>query len=444
MTPEGGDVGAGGQGGSRHDRDLEGGRSTTGLSWFVARRYLASSKRGRLLSFITWISLAGVTVGVTALIVVLGVMNGMQEELRDKILSATPHVLVLEHGEALRMSDWRGVMDEVRDVPRVRAAAPFLLTKVAVLRSEEYAQSADLYGVSLEMDPEDAVTEMEEEILRGVHELGPTASGYPPVVLGSRLADRIGAFPGDTLRVISLENIRPSAFGHLIPTIRAFEVTGTFTTGMYEYDVSNLYAPLEDVQGLLGIRDQDQVSGLSVRIDDPWEATAVARTIRDRLGFPYWVQTWIDTNQSLFAALQLEKLALGVILFLIVVVAAFNIVSTLVMVVVDRTSEIGILKSMGMTDRGILRVFLLQGFSIGVLGTVLGTGLGLFFSWILHRFEIIQIPPDVYFIDRLPISVQPSDVLLIVVGSLIISLLATIYPAWQASRLQPVEAIKHE
>ncbi len=253
------------------------------LSWFVARRYLASRKRGRLLSFITWISLAGVTVGVTALIVVLGVMNGMQEELRDKILGSTPHVLVLEHGPSLRMSDWRPVMDSVRTLPRVRAAAPFILTKVAVLRSEEYAQSADLYGVSLEMDPDEAVTEMEAEILQGVHDLGPTESGYPPVVLGSRLADRIGAFPGDTLRVISLENIRPSPYGHLIPTVRAFEVSGTFTTGMYEYDVGNIYAPLEVVQGLLGILDSDQVSGLSVRIDDPWEATAVGQSIRDEL-----------------------------------------------------------------------------------------------------------------------------------------------------------------
>ncbi|TVR53185.1 MAG: ABC transporter permease [Gemmatimonadales bacterium] len=414
------------------------------LDWFIARRYLSSRKKGRFLSFITWIALGGITVGVTALNVVLGVMNGMQEELRDKILGSTPHVMVLQHGESLRMSDWRVVSGSVRDMPGVEAAAPFILTKVAILRTEEYVQTADLYGVSLEGTPEDAVTEMEEEIRRGIHSLEPTPSGLPPVVVGGRLAERMGIFRGDTLLVFSLENVRTDPLGSLRPTVRQFEVTATFMTGMYEYDLNNMYAPLEVVQGMLGIRDRDQVSGLGVRITDPWEATAVGQEIRARLGFPYYVESWITTNQSLFAALQLEKLAMGIILFLIVIVAAFNIVSTLIMVVVDRTSEIGILKSMGMTDRGILRVFLLQGFSIGVLGTVLGTGLGLFFSWILHRFEIIQIPPDVYFIDRLPISVQPSDVLLIVVGSLIISLLATIYPAWQASRLQPVEAIKHE
>ena len=414
------------------------------LDWFIARRYLSSRKQGRFLSFITWIALGGITVGVTALNVVLGVMNGMQEELRDKILGSTPHVLVLQHGESLRMSDWREVAGLVREMPGVEAAAPFILTKVALLRTEEYVQTADLYGVSLEGSPEEAVTEMEEEIRRGIHSLDATPSGLPPVVVGGRLAERMGIFRGDTLLVFSLENVRTDPLGSLRPTVRQFEVTGTFMTGMYEYDLNNMYVPLEVVQGMLGIRDRDQVSGLGVRITDPWNATAVGGEIRNRLGFPYYVESWITTNQSLFSALQLEKLAMGIILFLIVIVAAFNIVSTLVMVVVDRTSEIGILKSMGMTDRGILRVFLLQGFSIGVLGTVLGTGLGLLLSWILHRFEIIQIPPDVYFIDRLPISVQPSDVFLIIAGSLVISLLATIYPAYQASRLQPVEAIKHE
>lgn len=426
-------------------QDPAAGRPSGGrLAWFVARRYLASRKKGRFLSFITWIALAGVTVGVTALIVVLGVMNGMQEELRGKILGSTPHLMVLEHGTALRMGDWRAVQDSVRGMPGVRGVAPFILTKIAILRSEEYAQDADLYGVSLDLEPEDAVTEMEEEILRGVHALGPTESGYPPAVLGSRLAERLGAIPGDTLMVVSLENIRPSPFGHMVPTIRSFEMTGTFTTGMYDYDINNMYAPLERVQDLLGMRESDRVSGLSVRIDDPWEASTAARSVRDRLGYPYWVETWITRHQALFSALELEKLALGVILFLIVIVAAFNIVSTLVMVVVDRTSEIGILKSMGMSDGQVLRVFVLQGVAIGVLGTALGTGLGLLLCWILHRFEIIQIPPDVYFIDHLPVSIDPMDVLLVISGSLFISLLATIYPALQASRLQPVEAIKHE
>ncbi len=414
------------------------------LSWFVAQRYLAARKKGRFLSFITWIALGGITVGVTALIVVLGVMNGMQEDLQSKILGSSPHVMVLERGPALRLNDWRAVADSVQNIDQVEAVAPFALTSVVVVRGEDYVQPADLYGVSLQGPPDDAVTEMEEEILRGIHALGETKSGLPPVVIGVRLADRMAVFPGDSLLVFSLENFGMDPMGGYRPAVRQFEVTGTFETGMYDYDLNNMYAPLEWVQGILGIQAADQVSGLGVRITDPWQAAAVSVDLQQRLGGSYFVESWTTTNQSLFSALQLEKLAMGLILSLIVMVAAFNIVSTLVMVVVDRTSEIGILKSMGMSDGHILRIFVLQGLTIGTLGTAIGTGAGLFLCWILHRFEIIRIPPDVYFIDRLPVSVHVGDVLLIVAISMLISLLATIYPALQASRLEPVEAIRHE
>ena len=416
----------------------------TRLDWFLARRYLASRKKGQFLSFISWIALGGITVGVTALNVVLGVMNGMQDELRDKILESTPHVIVLQTGGALRMSDWRTVMDSVLGVPGVEAASPFVLTQVAVLRTADYVQTADLYGISLEGTPEDAVTDMEEAIRLGTLALEGTPSGLPPVVVGGRLASRMGILTGDTLTIASLENVGTNPFGYSSPFTLSFEVTGTFDTGMYEYDTKNMYAPLEDVQTILGLRAADQVSGLRVRVADPWEATAAGERILDRLGRGYFTDSWISQNAPLFAALQLEKLAMGIILFLIVIVAAFNIVSTLVMVVVDRTSEIGILKSMGMTDRGILRVFLLQGLSIGVLGTLLGTGFGLVLCWFLDTYQPISIPPDVYFIDRLPVTVNPADVIMIMVGSVLIALVATIYPAVQASRLEPVEAIKRE
>jgi lipoprotein-releasing system permease protein len=414
------------------------------LDWFIARRYLAARKKGRFLSFITWIALGGITVGVTALIVVLGVMNGMQDELREKILESTPHVLVLQSGTALRMDDWQAVSERIREAPEVVAASPFLLTQVAVLRSEEYAQTAELYGVSLDGTPEDAVTEMEEEIRRGILTLEPTASGLPPVLVGSRLAARMGIFPKDTVTVYFLENVRTDAWGLPRPTMRLFEVTGIFTTGMYDFDSRNMYAPLDVLQGILQIAQADQVSGLRVRVRDPWAAAEIGRDLVERLGFEYFVESWITQNSALFAALQLEKLAMGIILFLIVLVASFNIVSTLVMVVVDRTSEIGILKSMGMSDGGILRIFLLQGLSIGVLGTILGTGLGLVLCWFLDRFQPIRIPPDVYLIDRLPVAVHPLDVAMIMGGSILIALVATIYPARQAAALEPVEAIRHE
>lgn len=416
------------------------------LDWFIARRYLASRKKGRFLSFISWIALGGITLGVMALIVVLGVMTGMQEELRDRILGSTPHLTVLEYGDALRMAEWRNVMDDVRALEGVESATPFVLTKVGLTRAgagEDYAQTADLFGVSL--DAEDLpVTEMEEEIRAGVHDLERTDGDLPPIILGSRLADRLRVLEGDTLRLISLEEMGEGPQGELFPSIRQFQVTGTFTTGMYDYDVGNMYAALEDVQDLLRIRDDDQVSGLGLRITDPWEATERASAVSEQLEGPYHVESWITQNRALFAALQLEKIAMTIILFLIVVVAAFNIVGTLVMVVVDRTKEIGILKSMGMTDGQVLRIFVMQGAWIGVLGTVVGAGLGMLLGWLIHRYELISIPPDVYFVDRLPVSLNPMDVGLIVGATILISLLATIYPALQASRLQPVEAIRHE
>ncbi|MEX0980026.1 MAG: ABC transporter permease [Gemmatimonadota bacterium] len=415
------------------------------LDWFIARRYLASRKQGRFLSFITWIALGGITVGVTALILVIGVMNGMQEELRDKILGSTPHILVLQHGTSLRMDDWRSVLGTVREMDRTLGASPFVLTQVATGR-DDYAQSADLYGVSADAAETSgaAVTDMEASIQSGLYSLEGTESGLPPLLVGSRLAERLQVFRGDTLVLYSLENIRMDPFGNPSPAIRQYEVTGTFTTGMYDYDIRNMYAPLEAVQNLLGIEEEDQVSGIGVRVDDAWAATEVGNTIRRELGSPYYVESWITTNQSLFSALRLEKLVMGLILFLIIVVAAFNIVSTLVMVVVDRTSEIGILKSMGMSDRQVLRVFMLQGLWIGMIGTVLGTLFGSLGAWILHRYEVIPIPPDVYFIDRLPVSLHPLEVLMIMTLSILVAFAATIYPALQASRLQPVEAIRHE
>ena len=413
-----------------------------GLEWYVARRYLSSKGGGRLFSFITWIALGGVTVGVSALVIVIGVMSGMQEDLMGKILESSPHVLVLQQGRSIRMDDWKTVADRVRKIEGVEAVAPFVLTTVTALR-DTYSQSADMYGVAL--DPEGpAVTEMESRIQEGAHDLGPTASGLPPVLMGSRLAARMQAFTGDTLTLIAFENLTVDPMGMPSPSIRLYEVAGTFTTGMYDYDVKNIYVPIEAAQEQLGILDGDRVGGLGVRVRDPDEAGPVSDSIQAALGYEFLAISWSTTNGALFSALELEKLAMYLILTLIVVVAAFNIVSTLVMVVVDRTREIGILKSMGMTDRMILRIFMIQGLSIGVIGTTAGTVLGLVLAWALDTFEIIKIPAEVYFVEKLPVSIHAADVGMIVGVSLLIAFLATIYPALQASRLQPVRAIRHE
>jgi len=415
------------------------------LHWYIARHYLSAGRGRGLLSLITWIALGGVTVGVTALVVVIAVMTGMQEDLRAKILESTPHVMVLENGTSLRLGSWSRVVDTVLAHPEVVGAAPFALTQVGIVRRDadrQYAQPASLYGVLIDTTRA-APTDMERRIIEGALDLEPPESGLPPLLMGGLLADRMQLFVGDTVVILTLENLRQDIFGGLNPTLRQFEVTGTFTTGMYDYDTQNIYTTFEAAQEMLGF-DESVASGIGVRTRDPELAPDVARELGERLGPPYWVESWVTINRALFSALKLEKLAMFVILFLVVVVAAFNIVSTLVMVVSDRTREIGILKAMGMTRNGILRVFVLQGAWIGIVGTAVGTAAGMLASWLLERYEIIRIPPEVYFVDHLPVSLQATDVLMIVGASLVVAFAATIYPSLQAAKLEPVDAIRHE
>ncbi len=413
------------------------------LTWFIARHYLRAGRGGALLSLITWIALGGIVLGVAALITVISVMGGMQGEIRGKILESTPHLYVLEYSRSLRLADYEDVIDTIMTMEGVTTAAPFAMSNVSlVMEQGEYGQAAYLLGVDVDTTRL-AATEMERRIIEGALDLEPPKSGLPPLLLGSVLADRMAVFAGDTVLVMSLENLNPDMFGGLTPTLRQFEVTGTFTTGMYEYDLSNIYTTLEAAQDLLDIAPGD-ASGIGVRTNRPELAEEMAARLEERLGYPYAVDSWIQRNQALFSALQLEKIALGLIVFLIVVVAAFNIVSTLVMVVADRTKEIGILRTMGMTQKGILRIFVIQGLWIGVIGTAAGALLGVGASWAIDRFELIRIPGDVYFVEHLPATLDPIDIALVVVASVAVSFLATIYPSKQASELEPVDAIRHE
>ena len=419
-------------------------KSQTRLSWFLARRYLLASRGGgRLLSFITWIALGGVIVGVTALIVVIGVMTGMQNELRAKILGSTPHLLVRQSGSSLRLDDWEGVVEKVGAVEGVVSAAPVAFTRVALVRRRDYAEVLDLFGVDLGSEGP-PVTSMEDSLRGGYLSLEKEPGGLTPLVLGSGIAGRMRLFPGDTVRVVAIENTRVSPNGDVIPPAEDWVVSGIFSTGMYQYDLTNGYAAMEDVQNLLDL-DDGTASWVGGGVEDPWDAPAVADAVREALGgWPYLVDPWMQTNRQLFSALKLEKLAMGVIVSLIVLVAAFNIVSTLVMVVANRTREIGILKAMGLTRRDTLRVFVFQGLWIGVIGTLAGFALGLTLAVLIEHYGLIPIPPDIYFVDRLPVSLSPWDIVWISGVSLLISLLATIYPARQASGLEPVDAIRHE
>ena len=409
----------------------------------IATRYLRSRRSSRLISLSTLIATGGVTIGVMALVVVTGVMNGLQTELRDKILVASPHIRVLTYGRGLRLDDWRRVRAKVLDDPEVVAVAPFVLTQGLIEAGADYAEGAYVLGIEPDSGLR-AVTPLEQEVADG--ELGFTTTMQDVdggVVIGRRLAERLSAYPGDAVTIISPQGSRyNSAVGGYIPKVWRFEVTGLFDTGMYEYDNGYVLIRREVAQRFAML--DTAVTGLEVRIRDPWEARRVAMSLEDRLGLPYRAQDWQTQNQTLYSALQLEKLAMGAVLLLIVIVAAFNIVSTLTMLVSDKAREIGILRAMGFPVAGVRRVFVLQGAVIGVVGTALGSVLGLILARIVDRGQIINLNPAVYFIDHLPVRVSPIDFTVIVVASLVVATLATIYPARQAAMLNPVDAIRYE
>ncbi|HET7229913.1 MAG TPA: ABC transporter permease [Longimicrobium sp.] len=411
------------------------------LEWFIGRRYLASRRGTRFLSLITLIAIGGVSVGVMALIVVTAVMTGLQEDLRDKILGVNPHIWVMTYGENMRMDDWRPALEKVRQVKGVAAAGPFIHTEVAIRNRAGYTEAAILRAID-PYQPGTPVTGIGATMRQ--HDLLPprTRSGLPPIAIGEGLAGRSSLLPGDTVRVMSFQNVKVSPVGGLMPTIREFEVTGTFRTGMYEYDNKFMYTSIPAAQELTGMGKA--VSGLEVRVPDPGRATEVGDRIVDKLGLPYRTDDWKTMNQALFSALKLEKLAMSLILLLIVIVAAFNIISTLVMVVTDKTREIGILKSMGLTSRRVLRIFMMQGLVIGLVGSLVGGVGGLLLNWVIDRYELIRIPGEIYFVSHLPVRSDPWDVLTILAATVLISFVATIYPALQAARLTPVEAIRHE
>lgn len=416
-------------------------RTRRSLHWRIARRYLSSRRGKGFLSIITLIAIGGVAVGVMALIVVIGVMSGLQEDLREKILGANAHGIVLERSTVGRMEAWRSVLKAVGDDPDVVAAAPFIYTEVGLNPpGGSYGEGAIFRGL-----PSDevslAVTEIDEHLISGRMPFGETESGRPGIVLGVSLADRLGLFPGELVTVVAFQGAELTPTG-IQPQMRLFEVTGIFETGLYQYDTKFSYVDLEQAQSLL--RMEGTVTGIEFNVEDPWRSGEVAERISLELGFGYRVEDWQRQNSSLFSALKLEKFAMGIILLLIVLVASFNIVSTLIMVVRDKVREIGILRTMGLRGSDITRIFVLQGVVIGLVGTSLGTASGLAVSWALDTYEFITLPGDVYFIDRLPVSINLRDVSIIIVASVLISFLATLYPARQAAAYTPVEAIRHD
>jgi lipoprotein-releasing system permease protein len=414
------------------------------LELSIAWRYLRSRRGSKLLSLISVIAILGVTVAVSALIVIIGVMNGLQNDLREKILIGSPDIRVLTYGEDMVMTDWQKTLNKVLRQPGVVTAGPFVHTQ-AVIRAarHKYFEAGFVEGIPPDGPGVAQVTSIRKRAKAGDFTFATLDGKHRGAVLGSKLADRLNVTPGiDTIQLVTMSNDIDPVTGFPKPNQQSFEVTGIFDTGMYEYDNSYVFVSLESGQQLAQLGSA--VTGLEVKTPDRWSAPDIGQRLQDSLGMPYRIQDWHQQNGSLFNALKLEKLGMAVILLLIVLVAAFNIISTLIMVVTDKTKEIGILRAMGMPAKSIRRVFFAQGLVIGIVGTGAGLIIGVAASLLIGEKKLIPLDPSIYFIDHLPVSMQPLDITWIVLASLAVAALATIHPALQAARLYPVEAIRHE
>ncbi|MFZ1981175.1 MAG: lipoprotein-releasing ABC transporter permease subunit [Smithella sp.] len=422
---------------------------------FISKRYLSAKRKQVFVSVITFISIFGIFLGVAALIIVLAVMNGFEEDLRTKILGIKSHI-ELTTDLTGPMKDYQSVREKIADVEGVVASTPFIYSQ-AMIRS-----SNGVMGVVIRaLDTQSAfkvinlgkIKEGNIEYLNKIpHEisLNYKSNGVPPdgIVIGKEMARTLGVFLYDTITIISPVSI--STPMGMVPRMKKFVVVGIFESGFYEYDSTLAYLSLQSCQDFLQMGNT--VTGIDIKVDDIYKADGIARKIQSKLGFPFWTQNWMQMNKNLFSALKLEKHVMFIILSLIVLVAAFNIISALIMIVMEKNKDIAILKSMGATSRSIMKIFIFQGLIIGVIGTALGCVTGLAVALNLQKISIIVekifrfkiLPGDVYYLSELPSKVNYGDIVIIVVGTLFICFLSTIYPSLRASRTDPAEALRYE
>ena len=418
---------------------------------YIGLRYLRAKRRNRTISFNTIVSIVGITLGVAALIGTVGIMTGFKEDVQAKILGTTAHILVNDRMKE-SMSEYEEQVKKVAAVPEVVAATPFIFRQV-LLTSSSGVQGIILRGI----DParEGTVTELAHNLITGnLDDLshtskvvipekerepnGPDTAMRPGIILGKELSMRLGVFPGDTLNVVS--PVGPITGASMTPKIRQFVVVGIFQSGMYEYDSSLAYIELAEAQKFFNMGAT--VTGIEVKVADVFRASDVARSIEQQLGFAFWARDWMQMNRNLFSALKLEKTMMFLLLVLITIVASFNIVSTLTMIVTEKQREIAILKAMGATRKGIMRIFMLNGLIIGCSGAGIGVPLGYAFLWLIQTFWTFD--PTVYYISKIPVHVLGSDVLLVAGSAILISFAATLYPSLQAAKLDPAAALRYE
>lgn len=407
------------------------------FEWFVCLRYLRAKRKHNFVSLISIISVAGVAIGVMALIIVLAVMTGFTNELRDKILGINSHI-VIQKLEG-RISDYDEIQKELETLPGIVATTPYIFSQT-MITSGDAGTGSILRGI----DPQsaDRVLDLDRFLNGGrIADLAPSQENgrLPGIILGHELAKQLRVFQGSRIRLMSTAGaLTPIG---ILPKIKTCEVVGIFKTGMYEYDASMAYVSLAVAQDFLELGTD--VHGVEVRLADIFKAYDMARQIENQLGPGTVARDWMSMNKSLFSALELEKKMMFIIITLVVVVAAFNIVSTLIMVVMEKNKDIAILKSMGASAVQIMKIFVYEGLIIGLSGTFVGVGGGLFVCDILRRYKFIKLP-DVYPISTLPVEVVYPDVLMISAAAIVITLLATLYPSWQAAKIDPATALRYE
>ena len=401
----------------------------------IALRYLLARRRQAFISVISFVSILGVAVGVMALVIALALMTGLQAELRDRILGATAHVFVYKQ---TGLSDYHAEVAKLRAIPHVKAAAPAILGK-ALLSSQGSEAFITVKGI----DPalESRVSDLEKAVVAGkLTDLESTGEDAPDgIFLGKQVASDLGVSVGDSVTLLTPEGSL-SPFAGMMPRTRRLRVAGIFYLGFNEYDATYGFVSLGVAQRIF---NKSQPELIQLTVDDIYAAPQVAAAITTTLGPQYLASDWTTLNQSLFSALTLEKLAISITIGLIVMVAALNIVASLVLLVMEKSPDIAILKTMGASARSIMYVFMLQGLIIGSSGTLVGAVLGAISSWVLNRYHLIKVPGDVYQVSYLPFTLLPGDLIVVVVLAVLICFVATIYPSRQAARLKPVEALRY-
>jgi lipoprotein-releasing system permease protein len=402
---------------------------------FVALRYLLARRKQAFISVISLISTIGVAVGVMALVIALALMTGLQGELRDRILGSTAHVYVWKTGG---IEDYRVEVEKLRRIDGVVGAGPAILGK-ALISTDKADAFISLKGIDPALEP--SVTDVARAMLRGsVDALVPAGeNALAGILIGRNLAEQLGVTVGDTASLLTPQGTL-SPMG-MIPRTRRVRIAGIYALGLYEFDAAYGFVPLEFGERVLGKALPDLIE---LRVADIDAAPDVSERVPETLGDEYVSQDWADMNQALFSALWLEKMAISITIGLIVMVAALNIIASLILLVMEKSRDIAILKTMGTSSKRVMRIFMLQGVVIGLVGTAVGSTLGLLLCWVFDRYRLIQIPMDVYQIAYVPFVVQPFDFAVVVVSAILICFLATIYPSRQASRLDPVQALRFE